>query len=63
METVLGTILCHSTQLFQPDGLREGLSQSGDQYEEAIKCLTSRFNCPRLVHQTHVRMILETPRI
>ena len=41
----------------------EGLSQSGEQYAEAVKCLTARFDRPRLLHQTHVKMILDTPQI
>ena len=32
----------------------EGLSRSGEYYAEAI-------DCPRLIHQTHVRTILESP--
>ena len=39
----------------------EGLSQLGDCYAEAISCLKSRFDQPRLIHQTHVRIILEAP--
>ena len=39
----------------------EGLSRSGECYLEAIECLKSRYNRPRLIHQTHVRMILEAP--
>ena len=39
----------------------EGLSQSGECYPEAIECLKSRYNRPRLIHQTHVHMILEAP--
>ena len=37
----------------------EGLSQSGDQYTEAIGCLTSRYDRPRIIHQTHVKKIIE----
>ena len=33
----------------------EGLTESGEHYEEAVKCLTSRYDQPRLIHQTHVR--------
>lgn len=28
----------------------EGLSHSGDQYEEAVSCLKGRYNRPRLIH-------------
>ena len=37
----------------------EGLSRSGDQYAEAIMCLQSRYDRPRLIHQTHVKKIVE----
>ena len=39
----------------------EGLSRTGDHYEEAIESLKARYNRPRLIHQGHVRIILETP--
>ena len=41
----------------------EGLSQSGEQYPEAVKCLTAQFDRPRLIHQTHVKMILDAPQL
>ena len=37
------------------------LSCSGEFYVEAIECLKARYDRPRLIHQTHVRMILEAP--
>ena len=40
-------------------GAIEGLSHSGEYYTEAIECLQSRYNRPRLIHKTHVCMILE----
>jgi hypothetical protein len=39
----------------------EGLSRSGEYYSEAIDCLKARYDRPRLIHQTHVRMILDAP--
>ena len=39
----------------------EGLSRTGDNYAEAVKCLKSRFDRPRLIHQTHVKKILDIP--
>ncbi len=39
----------------------EGLSRSGEHYAEALECLQARYDRPRLIHQTHVRMILEAP--
>lgn len=41
----------------------EGLSRSGECYDEANECLKSRYNRPRFIHQTHVRKIMETPPI
>ena len=39
----------------------EGLSRSGEHYGEAIEYLKSRYDRPRLIHQAHVRLILEAP--
>ena len=39
----------------------EGLSHSGDYYIEAIESLQSRYDRPRVIHQTHVKMIAEAP--
>lgn len=44
-------------------GVIEGLSQSGEFYAEAIQSLKARYDRPRLVHQTHVKMILEAPAL
>ena len=41
----------------------EGLSRSGEYYDEAITCLKSRYDRPRLIHQAHVRKILEIPNL
>ena len=41
----------------------EGLSHSGDNYEEAVECLKSRYDRPRLIQRTHVQLILDTPPI
>ena len=41
----------------------EGLSSSGEYYTEAIECLQSRFERPRLIHQAHVRKILEASNL
>ena len=38
-----------------------GLSRSGDHYNEAVECLRSRYDRPRLIHRTHVRMIIDSP--
>ena len=41
----------------------EGLSCSGDNYSEAEECFQALFDHPRLIHQTHVRMISEAPAL
>ncbi len=41
----------------------EGLSHTGDQYKEAVGSLKSRYNRPRLIHQTHVKKICEIPNL
>ena len=41
----------------------EGLSRSGEYYMEAVECLKARYDRLRLIHQTHVRMILEAPSL
>ena len=37
----------------------KGLSRSGEYYAEAIKSLRTHYDQPRLIHQTHMRMIVE----
>ena len=49
----------HSTKDGTAKGVIEGLSKSGDCYSEAIKSLKACYDRPRLIHQIHVRMILE----
>ena len=41
----------------------KGLSRSGDQYAVAIACLQGRYDRPCLIHQAHVRAILEAPSL
>ena len=41
----------------------EGLSRSGEHYVKAVECLEQRYNRPRLIHQTHVRRIVELPAL
>ena len=40
-------------------GVIEGLSRSGNCYSEANESLKVHYDRPQLIHQTHVRMILE----
>ena len=37
----------------------EGLSGHGDNYAEAIECLQKRYDCPRLLHEAHIKAIVE----
>ena len=39
----------------------EGLSRSREYDTEAIECLRSRYDRPRLIHQTHARKIVDAP--
>ena len=39
--------------------LIDGLTQSGEYYNEAVKCLKLRYNRPKLIHKAHVKLILE----
>ena len=41
----------------------EVLSRSSEYYTEAIEGLQSRFDRPRLIHQTHVHMVLKAPSL
>ena len=41
----------------------EGLSHSGEQYHEAVKCLQERYGRPRTIHQAHVSKIVNVPKL
>ena len=51
--------LRHSLKDGKAKTVIEGLSRSGEHYEEAIECLQSRYNRPRLIHQAHVKKIID----
>ena len=53
--------LQHSLKDGSVKNIIEGLSRSGEHYTEAIECLQSRYDRPRLIHQAHVPAILEAP--
>ena len=55
--------LRHSLKDGSAKSIVEGLSQSGDEYPEAVESLKARFNRPRLIHQAHVRKIYEAPNL
>lgn len=39
----------------------EGLTRTGENYVEAVECLKSRYDRPRLIHRTHVQRIIDVP--
>lgn len=41
----------------------EGLTQTGECYDEAIVSLKSRYDCPCLMHQLHIRITTEAPTL
>ena len=51
--------LRHSLKDGSARNVIEGLSRSGEYYTEAVESLKPHYNRPRLVHQAHVRMIME----
>ncbi len=53
----------HSVKDGAAKNVVEGLSVSGDQYKEAVDCLCQRYDRPRLLHQAHVRAIVEAPSL
>ncbi len=57
------TYLRHALKDGSAKHVVEGLSNSGDHYEEAVECLRKRYDRPRLLHQAHVRAILEVPAL
>ena len=57
------TYLRHALNDGKAKAVVEGLSSSGDQYQEAIDCLKKRFDRPRLIHQAHVSAIMEAPAL
>ena len=55
--------LQHSLKEGSAKGVIEGLAGTGEHYSKAIECLKARYDRPRLIHQSHVKMILETPSL
>ncbi len=46
--------------VYLENALKDRLTKSGEHYEQ---CLQARFDRPRLIHQTHVRRIVDTPNL
>ena len=55
--------LQHSLKGGSAKSVIEGLSGTGEHYNKAIECLRARYDQPRLIHQSHVKAILETPSL
>ena len=55
--------LQHSLKGGSARNVIESLSCSGEYYAKAVECLQSRYDRPRLIHQTHVCTILEAPTL
>ena len=55
--------LCHALKDGSAKHTIEGLSRSDEHYKEAIDCLKTRYDRPRLHHQAHVRVMLNTPTL
>ena len=41
----------------------EGLTRTGDNYAMAVECLKTRYDRPRIIHQTHVHKIADIPTL
>ena len=54
--------LRHSLKDGSAKNVIEGLSHSGDQYEEAIDTLKARYDRPRIIHHTHALLELKLDR-
>ena len=39
----------------------QGLTQTAESYQEAVRCLKDRYDRPRLTHREHVRSIVQAP--
>ena len=55
--------LQHSLKGGSAKSVIEGLSGTGEHYSKAVECLMNRYNRPRLIHQSHVKIILEIPSL
>ena len=44
-----------------PKNVIQGLTQTTESYQEAVRCLKDRYDRPRLIHREHVRSILQAP--
>ena len=42
-------------------GIIAGLSHTGNQYDEAVECLTEKYDQPRTIHRAHVKALINPP--
>ena len=42
-------------------GIIAGLSHTGEQYNEAVKCLTEKYDQPCTIHRAHVKALINRP--
>ena len=42
-------------------GIIAGLSHTGEQYNEAVKCLTEKYDQPCTIHRAHVKALTNRP--
>ncbi len=57
------TYLRHAVKDGSTKHVVAGLTGSGDKYDEAVDCLCKRYDRPRLLHQAHVRAIIDSPSL
>ena len=55
--------LQHSLKEGSAKNVIQGLSGTGEHYAKAVECLKARYDRPGLVHQSHVKSIIEAPTI
>ena len=55
--------LQHSLKGGSAKSVIQGLSGTGEHYAKAVECLKARYDRPRLIHQSHVKVIMETPSL
>ena len=51
--------LRHSVKDDSAKNVIKGLSRTGEHYSEAVECLQAHYDRPRLIHQAHVKKILD----
>ena len=64
----VGTAACKQISMVQASlsdgtakGIIAGLSHTGEQYDEAVKCLTEKYDQPHTIHRDHVKALINPP--